>query len=51
LNVVPTDAWLGGTVRTFSEDMLDLIERRMHTFAASVASAFDCECEVDFERQ
>jgi hippurate hydrolase len=51
LNVVPTDAWLGGTVRTFSEDMLDLIERRMRTIAASVSSAFDCECEVDFERQ
>ncbi|WP_321942387.1 M20 aminoacylase family protein [Paraburkholderia tropica] len=51
LNVVPTDAWLGGTVRTFSDETLDLIERRMKAVVAATASAFDCEGEVDFERQ
>ncbi|MBN3723801.1 M20 aminoacylase family protein [Burkholderia sp. Ac-20379] len=51
LNVVPTDAWLGGTVRTFSDATLDLIETRMRAVAAATASAFDCECEVWFERQ
>ncbi|CAG9227433.1 Hippurate hydrolase [Paraburkholderia tropica] len=51
LNVVPTDAWLGGTVRTFSDETLDLIERRMKAVVAATASAFDCESEVDFERQ
>ncbi len=51
LNVVPTDAWLGGTVRTFSDATLDLIEARMRAVASATASAFDCECEVWFERQ
>ncbi|WP_321891307.1 M20 aminoacylase family protein [Paraburkholderia tropica] len=51
LNVVPTDAWLGGTVRTFSDETLDLIERRMKAVVAATASALDCESEVDFERQ
>ena len=51
MNVVPTDAWLGGTVRTFSDATLDLIETRMRAVVAATATAFDCESEVDFQRQ
>lgn len=51
MNVVPTDAWLGGTVRTFSDETLDLIETRMRAVVAATAAAFDCESEVDFQRQ
>ena len=28
-NIVPDSAWIGGTVRTFTIPVLDLIERRM----------------------
>ncbi|RQS18188.1 M20 aminoacylase family protein [Burkholderia sp. Bp8998] len=51
MNVVPTDAWLGGTVRTFSDATLDLIETRMRAVVAATAAAFDCRSEVDFQRQ
>jgi hippurate hydrolase len=51
MNVVPTDAWLGGTVRTFSDATLDLIETRMRAVVAATATAFDCESDVDFQRQ
>ncbi|MGI4982574.1 MAG: M20 aminoacylase family protein [Janthinobacterium lividum] len=49
-NVVPDQAWLGGTVRTFTEDTLNLIESRMHAIAAPIAAAFECEAVVDFVR-
>ncbi|MGI4859962.1 MAG: amidohydrolase, partial [Janthinobacterium lividum] len=49
-NVVPDQAWLGGTVRTFTEDTLDLIESRMRAIAAPIAAAFECEAVVDFVR-
>src|SRR5471030_454585 len=49
-NVVPDDAWLGGTVRTFTVETLDLIERRMRTIAESTAAAYECDVSIDFHR-
>jgi hippurate hydrolase len=49
-NVVPADAWLGGTVRTFTTAMLDLIESRLRAVVAATAAAFDCEYEIAFDR-
>jgi len=49
-NVVPDDAWLGGTVRTFTVETLDLIERRMRTIAEATAAAYECEVSIDFHR-
>jgi len=49
-NVVPTDTWIGGTVRTFSDDTLDLLEKRIRAMAAAIALAFDCESEITFHR-
>ena len=39
-NVTPDEAVLIGTVRTFTTEVLDLIERRMQEMAKGVASAF-----------
>jgi amidohydrolase len=50
VNVVPDEAWLGGTVRTFSVDTLDLIERRMRKLVAATAEAYECGAVVDFLR-
>jgi hippurate hydrolase len=50
VNVVPDRAWLGGTVRTFTVETLDLIEARMRKIAESTASAYDCQAEVCFHR-
>ncbi|MHB9836206.1 M20 aminoacylase family protein [Paraburkholderia terrae] len=49
-NVVPTDAWLGGTVRTFSEATLDLIESRMRAIVSSIALGLGCRSEIEFSR-
>ncbi len=49
-NIVPDQAWIGGTVRTFTVPVLDLIERRMEEVARAVATAFDCTIEYEFRR-
>jgi hippurate hydrolase len=49
-NIVPDSAWIGGTVRTFTIPVLDLIERRMEEVARAVAQAFDCTIEFEFSR-
>ncbi len=49
-NVIPDTAMLGGTVRTFTLEVLDLIERRLHEIANQVAGAFDCKANIEFKR-
>ena len=49
-NVIPDDATLIGTVRTFSSAVLDLIEQRMRAIAQHTAAAFDAEVEFRFNR-
>lgn len=49
-NVIPDDAKLIGTVRTFSTEVLDLIESRMEKIARSTAAAFDAEIDFEFKR-
>ncbi|KJC38001.1 amidohydrolase [Bradyrhizobium sp. LTSP885] len=46
-NVIPGEAWLCGTVRTFSDDIRKLIAKRMRTVCAGIAATFDVEIEVD----
>ena len=49
-NVIPDEAELVGTVRTFSTSMLDMIEHRMRTIAEHTAAAFDASVEFKFKR-
>ena len=49
-NVVPDSCELQGTVRTFTTEVLDLIERRMKQVAEHVCAAHDAQCEFAFER-
>jgi amidohydrolase len=49
-NVIPDEATLIGTVRTFSVDVLDLIESRMRTIAEHTAMAFDAQIDFQFQR-
>ena len=49
-NVVPDHCELQGTVRTFTLELLDLIEQRMEKVARATAEAFDCEVEFQFRR-
>jgi amidohydrolase len=50
VNVIPDEAWLAGTVRTFTTETLDLIESKMHKIAEATAAAYDCSASVTFHR-
>ena len=49
-NVVPDRCQLQGTVRTFSIDVLDLIERRMRQVAEHICAAHEATCDFEFVR-
>jgi hippurate hydrolase len=49
-NVIPESCVIEGTVRTFTTEVLDLIERRMKTVAEATCAAFECACEFSFTR-
>jgi hippurate hydrolase len=49
-NVIPESCEIQGTVRTFTTEVLDLIERRMKTIAEATCAAFEVECEFAFHR-
>jgi amidohydrolase len=50
VNVVPDEAWIAGTVRTFTTETLDLIETRLRKIAESTAEAYDCSVNISFHR-
>jgi len=47
-NVIPQTAELGGTVRAFSSEVMQLVERSMKRVAQATAAAFGATAEVDF---
>jgi amidohydrolase len=49
-NVIPDEAVLIGTVRTFTTGVLDLIERRMDEVAGAIAAGFNASIEFGFKR-
>ena len=50
-NVIPEQIVLRGTVRTFSEDVQALIERRMRGIVDGAAAMFDMTATVRYERR
>ena len=49
-NVVPDFCEIQGTVRTFTTEVLDLVERRMKVIAEATCAAFEAGCEFQFKR-
>jgi len=49
-NVIADACELQGTVRTFSTEVLDLIESRMQQISESICQAFGARCEFVFDR-
>jgi amidohydrolase len=49
-NVVPDSCELQGTVRTFTLDVLNMIEERMRRIAVATCEAFGASCEFTFKR-
>jgi metal-dependent amidase/aminoacylase/carboxypeptidase family protein len=50
MSVIPGKATLVGTVRTFSPDVQDLLERRLHELCGAVALGFGASATVKFDR-
>lgn len=46
-NVIPNEARLAGTIRTFDQRIRKMIGERMRTIAAGIAQAFDVEIKVE----
>jgi amidohydrolase len=49
-NVIPNTCVMQGTVRSFRDDVLQLVEQRMRKVAESTAAAFDARCDFEFRR-
>jgi hippurate hydrolase len=49
-NVIPDEAKMIGTVRTFTTPVLDMIEQRMEEIATHTAAAFGAKVEFKFRR-
>jgi len=49
-NVIPDSCELQGTVRTFSLEVLDMIERRMKEISEHTCAAYGAICEFEFVR-
>ena len=49
-NVIPDEAWVGGTVRTFSNEATDKIENGLRQLAEGIAQAHGCRAEINFRR-
>ena len=49
-NVIPDEAMLVGTVRTFTTPVLDLIESRMRAVAEHTAAGFGAQVQFEFKR-
>jgi len=50
MNVIPTEAKLLGTVRTFTNETLDMIEKRMREIVELTSQAMGCQGKLDFKR-
>lgn len=51
INVIPASATMGATVRTLSDESLDIVRTRSQQLAEGIAAAHGCTAEVDFEVQ
>lgn len=47
-NVIPETAFLAGTVRTFKEEVKQLIKDRMYTIANNIAAMHDAKVEINY---
>jgi len=50
-NIIPDDAIMRGTVRTFTDEAIDLIEKRMHEIATHTCQGMNCSVEFVFHRR
>ena len=49
-NIIPDEMWLEGTVRTYSPDVRNMVERRMDEILAGITAASGGSYELDYDR-
>ncbi|MCU4653669.1 M20 family metallopeptidase [Roseibacterium sp. SDUM158016] len=49
-NVIPPEVLIRGTVRTLSDEVRDMAERRVTTLIHSTAEAYGCEARLEYHR-
>jgi amidohydrolase len=49
-NIIPEEAVLSGTVRTFTQDVHDLVKRRFEELVSGICSSFGAKYELDYEQ-
>ena len=49
-NVIPDTALVAGTIRTFTLEVLDMMEKRLREICAGIAAAFEVKIEIEFDR-
>ncbi|CAF0860439.1 unnamed protein product [Rotaria sp. Silwood1] len=49
-NVMPSEIRIGGTARSFTKPVRDLIERRINELANNLATTFGCTAHVEYSR-
>jgi len=49
-NIIPQDAVLSGTIRTFKPAVFSRVKDRFETIVNNVAHAYDCEVEISIQR-
>jgi hippurate hydrolase len=50
-NIIPDDAVLRGTIRTFNPEVQELIERAIERLCSGIASAFGAQITVNFDHR
>lgn len=49
MNIIPEEAWLEGTVRTFSEEVRKMIAEDIQNIAHLIARAYGMEAEIEYD--
>jgi hippurate hydrolase len=49
-NIIADDCMVEGTVRCFSEEVLQMVEKRMAKISHDMCAAFNCEGQFEFKR-
>ncbi len=49
-NIIPPQAMMKGTIRTFHKDVRRLVERRLRAVVRNTAKALGCRVEIEFRR-
>lgn len=49
-NIIPERAYMTGTIRTFDEDVRELIKKRLKELACGIGGSFRCDVQVEYSK-